>query len=82
MLESRSKKGEQDAVPSYGLRGYEEVERIKAKVEEACPLTVSCADIIALAARDAVYLVSAIHWSNAFVSELECSIIVVFIAFL
>lgn len=56
MLESRSKKGEQDAVPSYGLRGYEEVERIKAKVEEACPLTVSCADIIALAARDAVYL--------------------------
>jgi peroxidase len=57
MLKSRSKKGEQDATPSYGLRGYQEIEDIKTKVEEACPLTVSCADIIALAARDAVYLV-------------------------
>ncbi|CAL4973660.1 unnamed protein product [Urochloa decumbens] len=56
MLKSRSDKGERDAVSSYGLRGYEEVEQIKAKVEAACPLTVSCADIIALAARDAVYL--------------------------
>ncbi|PAN28092.1 hypothetical protein PAHAL_5G130400 [Panicum hallii] len=56
MLKSRSNKGEQDALPSYGLRGYEEIEQIKAKVEAACPLTVSCADIIALAARDAVYL--------------------------
>ncbi|CAO2171704.1 unnamed protein product [Urochloa humidicola] len=56
MLKSRSDKGERDAIPSYGLRGYDEVEQIKAKVEAACPLTVSCADIIALAARDAVYL--------------------------
>ena len=64
MLESRSNKGEQDSDASYGLRGYDEIEQIKAKVEAACPLTVSCADIIALAARDAVYLVklaSAIH---------------------
>ncbi|RLN24797.1 peroxidase 1-like [Panicum miliaceum] len=56
MLKSRSHKGEQDAASSYGLRGYDEIEQIKAKVEAACPLTVSCADIIALAARDAVYL--------------------------
>jgi len=56
MLESRSNKGEQDSDASYGLRGYDEIEQIKAKVEAACPLTVSCADIIILAARDAVYL--------------------------
>ncbi|KAM3333054.1 hypothetical protein ACQJBY_028268 [Aegilops geniculata] len=58
MLKSRSKKGERDAKPmSYSLRGFHEVERIKAKLEDECPLTVSCADIIIMAARDAVYLV-------------------------
>lgn len=57
MLISRNETGERDAYTSYGLRGYDEIEQIKAKVEAACPLTVSCADIIALAARDAVYLV-------------------------
>nr|CAB3478539.1 unnamed protein product [Digitaria exilis] len=56
MLISRNKTGERNAFPSYGLRGYDEIEQIKAKVEAACPLTVSCADIIALAARDAVFL--------------------------
>ncbi|KAL6853853.1 hypothetical protein ACP4OV_019882 [Aristida adscensionis] len=56
MLISRSETGERDAVPSYGLRGFEEIERIKARLEEECPLTVSCADIIVMAARDAVYL--------------------------
>ncbi|KAF7031115.1 hypothetical protein CFC21_042493 [Triticum aestivum] len=57
MLKSRSKKGERDAKPmSYSLRGFDEVERIKAKLEDECPLTVSCADIIIMAARDAVYL--------------------------
>ncbi|VAH83330.1 unnamed protein product [Triticum turgidum subsp. durum] len=40
----------------YSLRGFDEVERIKAKLEDECPLTVSCADIIIMAARDAVYL--------------------------
>ncbi|WVZ68553.1 hypothetical protein U9M48_017482 [Paspalum notatum var. saurae] len=48
--------GERNAVPSYGLRGFDEIEQIKAKLEAACPLTVSCADIIVMAARDAIYL--------------------------
>uniref|UniRef100_A0ACD5W4H9 Uncharacterized protein n=1 Tax=Avena sativa TaxID=4498 RepID=A0ACD5W4H9_AVESA len=57
MLKSKSKTGERDAMPmSASLRGFDEVERIKAKLEDACPLTVSCADIIIMAARDAVYL--------------------------
>jgi len=58
MLISRNETGERDANPSYGLRGYGEIEQIKAKVEDECPLTVSCADIIVMAARDAVYLVN------------------------
>jgi peroxidase len=57
MLQSRNKTGERDAMPmSYSLRGFDEIDRIKARLEDACPMTVSCADIIIMAARDAVYL--------------------------
>ena len=59
MLRSRKgKKTERDALPNRSMRGYDAIERIKARLEAVCPLTVSCADIIAMAARDAVYLVS------------------------
>ncbi|XP_042456705.1 peroxidase P7-like [Zingiber officinale] len=47
------------------LRGYEVVDAIKSSVEAACRATVSCADIVALAARDAVTLLGGPSWQVA-----------------
>ncbi|KAF3337860.1 Peroxidase 1 [Carex littledalei] len=49
-------KAEKDAELNKDVRGYEVIDRIKAKLDEACPGIVSCADIIALAARDSIRL--------------------------
>ncbi|TKW29963.1 hypothetical protein SEVIR_2G001400v4 [Setaria viridis] len=47
---------EKDAPLNRGVRGYEVVDAIKAKLDAACPGVVSCADTLALAARDSIRL--------------------------
>ncbi|GLJ30379.1 hypothetical protein SUGI_0601030 [Cryptomeria japonica] len=41
---------------NFGLRRQDLIDDIKSELERACPQTVSCADIIQMAARDAVVL--------------------------
>ncbi|KAJ1296455.1 hypothetical protein BS78_01G301900 [Paspalum vaginatum] len=56
LLESSDGQAEKNARPNLSLRGFDVIDRIKARLEAACALTVSCADIVAFAARDSVKL--------------------------
>ena len=52
---------EQTSARSFGMRNFKYVNTIKQAVEKECPLTVSCADIVALSARDGIVMVSESH---------------------
>uniref|UniRef100_A0A453R7V6 Peroxidase n=1 Tax=Aegilops tauschii subsp. strangulata TaxID=200361 RepID=A0A453R7V6_AEGTS len=56
---------EKDAKPNKSLRGFSSVERVKAKLEAACPGIVSCADVLTLMSRDAVVLANGPFWPVA-----------------
>ncbi|KAL3654349.1 Peroxidase 11 [Castilleja foliolosa] len=57
-------KGEKKAPNNiHALKGFRIIDRIKNKLESECPGTVSCADILTVAARDAVILVGGPYWA-------------------
>ncbi|XP_026444922.1 peroxidase 39-like [Papaver somniferum] len=51
---SKTQQVELQAEPNLSLLGFDVIDDIKTQVEAACPQTVSCADIVALVARDAI----------------------------
>ncbi|XP_051132523.1 peroxidase 10-like isoform X2 [Andrographis paniculata] len=61
--DTRTMKGEKNALPNRNsVRGFEVIDTIKADLEKYCPLTVSCVDVLALAAREAVALLGGPFW--------------------
>ncbi|CAN6278093.1 unnamed protein product [Urochloa humidicola] len=56
--------GEKTAFPNANsVRGYDVINNIKSAVEASCPGVVSCADIVALAARDGTVLLNGPTWN-------------------
>ncbi|XVE60195.1 hypothetical protein DITRI_Ditri05aG0108400 [Diplodiscus trichospermus] len=57
ILIKNDKDGELKELGNLGVLGFDIIDNAKAKLENLCPKIVSCADIMALAARDVVSMV-------------------------
>ncbi|CAH2072704.1 unnamed protein product [Thlaspi arvense] len=62
LLELKNKKDEKNAIPNLSLRGFEIIDNAKAALEKECPGVVSCSDVLALVARDAVVALNGPSW--------------------
>lgn len=62
LVEANGIVSEQKSDRNFGMRNFKYVNTIKSALESECPKTVSCADIVALSARDGVIMVSSIHY--------------------
>jgi len=54
LLNSSTNQAEKNAIPNQTLRGFQIIDNAKSALEKACPGVVSCADILAIVARDVV----------------------------
>lgn len=61
MLDKSNNQAEKNAVPNLSLRGFGIIDDSKAALEKVCPGIVSCSDVLALIARDAVVAVSNLY---------------------
>lgn len=59
---TKKNKAEKDGPPNISLHAFYVIDNAKKELEALCPGVVSCADILALTARDAVTLVSHIFF--------------------